>query len=109
MPNSLCQDPQRSPQAQRAGGVAERPSQAAPFNRLLHSSKFPALRGCWSCAQFAQGWLAVLACAQTVLFQFVPNFPQEVWQSIDAVLVVVIATIAVEDAAQKLTIFSRHG
>jgi arginine exporter protein ArgO len=64
----------------------------APFNRLLHSSKF---------------WLAVLACAQTVLFQFLPNFPQEVWQSIDTVLVIVIATIAVEDAAAKLTIFNR--
>jgi hypothetical protein len=74
----------------------------APFNRLLHSSKF---------------WLALVACAQTILFQFVPNFPEQVWQSIDTVLVIVIATIAVEDAATKLTlgspksgdVFNRHG
>jgi hypothetical protein len=57
-----------------------------PLNRLLYSRKF---------------WLAVVACAQTILFQFVPSFPREVWQSIDALIVVVIATIAVEDAAAK--------
>ena len=46
-------------------------------------------------------WLAMLALAQTVLFQFVPSFPMEVWLSIDAVLVVLIGSIAAEDAASK--------
>jgi arginine exporter protein ArgO len=58
-----------------------------PFKRLLYSSKF---------------WLAVLALVQTVIFQFVPDFPEAVWQAIDAVLAVVIASIAAEDFAAKL-------
>lgn len=57
-----------------------------PLRALLYSRKF---------------WLAVVACAQTVLFHFAPGFPAEVWESIDAVIVIVIATIAVEDAAEK--------
>lgn len=43
-------------------------------------------------------WLAVVALVQTVLFQFVPSFPAQVWQAIDGVLVVLIASIAYEDA-----------
>lgn len=46
-------------------------------------------------------WLAVVALAQTILFQFIPDFPQEVWIAIDGVLVVLIGSIAVEDAAEK--------
>ena len=46
-------------------------------------------------------WLAMLALAQTVLFQYFPQFPQAVWQAIDGVLAVLIAAIAVEDAAAK--------
>lgn len=46
-------------------------------------------------------WLAVLALVQTVLFNLLPNFPAEVWQAIDAVLVALIGAIAVEDAAAK--------
>lgn len=57
-----------------------------PFLALLRSRKF---------------WLAVLAMAQTILFQFVPSFPPAVWQSIDAVLLIVIVTIAGEDMAEK--------
>lgn len=53
-----------------------------PFKSLLHSRKF---------------WLAVLALVQTILFQFVPDFPDSVWVSINGVLVVLIATIAWED------------
>lgn len=45
--------------------------------------------------------LAVLAAVQTILFQFVPNFPQEVWISINAIIVAVILGITVEDAAEK--------
>lgn len=58
-----------------------------PFAKLVRSRKF---------------WLAVVALIQTVVFQFVPNFPPEVWQSINAVIAVVIAGIAIEDAAYKL-------
>lgn len=46
--------------------------------------------------------LAMLALGQTILFQFVPSFPPAVWQAIDAVLGVLIAAIAAEDAAEKL-------
>ena len=46
-------------------------------------------------------WLAVVALVQTVLFQFVPDFPQEVWLSINGVLAVLIAAIAYEDGAEK--------
>jgi len=46
-------------------------------------------------------WLAMLALAQTVLFQFAPDFPATVWQSIDGVLIVLIASIAYEDGQEK--------
>jgi hypothetical protein len=46
-------------------------------------------------------WLAVVGVVQTVLFQFVPSFPRELWQSIDVLLAVLIASIAVEDAGAK--------
>jgi len=47
-------------------------------------------------------WLAVIGVAQTVLFQFVPDFPAEVWQAINVLLLAVIGGIALEDAADKL-------
>jgi hypothetical protein len=53
-----------------------------PFSGLLHSRKF---------------WLAVVGLVQTILFQFVPDFPKEVWLSIDALLAIVIVGIAYED------------
>ena len=56
------------------------------LQRLLRSRKF---------------WLAVVAAAQTILFQFVPDFPRDVWLSIDAILGIVIIAIATEDAAEK--------
>mgnify|MGYP000855920015 CR=1 FL=1 len=46
-------------------------------------------------------WLAVVAVVQTILFQYVPEFPKEVWLSINALLGVLIATIAAEDFAEK--------
>lgn len=46
-------------------------------------------------------WLAVVALVQTVLFQFVPSFPATVWQSIDVLIGVLIASIAAEDVAEK--------
>ncbi len=63
-----------------------------PFRRLLYSRKF---------------WLAAVACAQTILFQFVPQFPREVWLSIDALLGVVIVTVAAEDVATKIAVVRR--
>lgn len=57
-----------------------------PLKALLYSRKF---------------WLAMIALAQTLIFHFIKDFPMEVWLSIDAVLMVVIVTIAVEDAAEK--------
>ena len=53
-------------------------------------------------AQSRKFWLAVVALAQTVLFQYVPDFPPELWQKINEVLIVLIAAIAVEDAARHI-------
>ncbi len=53
---------------------------------LLHSRKF---------------WIAVFGLLQTILFQFLPDFPPTVWQAIDVLVMVVIAAIAWEDAAEK--------
>lgn len=47
-------------------------------------------------------WLAVFGIVQTVVFQYLPDFPVEVWQAIDGLVVVLIATIAWEDAAFKI-------
>jgi hypothetical protein len=46
-------------------------------------------------------WLAVFALISTVVFQFFPQFPKEVWQAIDALVGVLIAAIAIEDAGAK--------
>lgn len=60
-----------------------------PFEALWRSRKF---------------WLAAVAVLQTVVFTLLPGFPDEVWQAIDVILLWLIGTIAVEDAAQKLAI-----
>ena len=57
-----------------------------PFEALWRSRKF---------------WLAVVAVAQTVVFSLIPNFPDEVWAAINVILLWLIGTIAVEDAAAK--------
>jgi hypothetical protein len=56
------------------------------LQRLLASRKF---------------WLAMLALAQSILFGLWPNFPPAIWQNIDAVLIVLITMIAVEDSARQ--------
>ena len=56
------------------------------MSSLLHSRKF---------------WIAVFGLLQTILFQFLPDFPPTVWQAIDVLVMVVIAAIAWEDAAEK--------
>ena len=46
-------------------------------------------------------WLALVGVAQTFLFYYIPNFPQEVWLSLNGVLIIVISSIAIEDYALK--------
>lgn len=61
--------------------------QTSPLETLWRSRKF---------------WLALVAVAQTVVFTLLPGFPDAVWQAIDVILLWLIGTIAVEDAAAKL-------
>lgn len=56
------------------------------IDSLLHSRKF---------------WLALFGVVQTVIFNFVPNFPRDIWIAIDLLVGVVIAGVTVEDAAAK--------
>ena len=46
-------------------------------------------------------WLAVFGLVQTLVFHFVPDFPKDVWMSINGLVAVLIVSIAVEDAAEK--------
>lgn len=55
------------------------------MNGLIHSRKF---------------WLAVFGVAQALVLQYF-DIPDEIWQSIVALVMVLIASIAVEDAADK--------
>ena len=55
------------------------------FGSLLKSRKF---------------WLAVVAVVQAVVLHFL-DVPQDIWQSIMALIGVLITMIAVEDAALK--------
>lgn len=45
--------------------------------------------------------LAVLGVVQTVVLGLIPDINPAIWQSIDALLVVLIGSIAHEDAAEK--------
>lgn len=47
-------------------------------------------------------WLAIIGVAQTIIFTLLPDFPAEVWQAINVLLLAVIGGIAVEDAAEKI-------
>ena len=55
------------------------------MNGLLQSRKF---------------WLAVFAVIQTVVLHYV-DVPQDIWVSINALIIVLISGIAIEDAAEK--------
>jgi hypothetical protein len=46
-------------------------------------------------------WLSVIAVIQTVIFNLLPEFPDEVWQAVNVILLFLVGTIAVEDAAMK--------
>jgi len=46
-------------------------------------------------------WLAVFGVAQAVVAHYL-NIPDDIWQSIVALVIVLIGSIAVEDAALKV-------
>lgn len=46
-------------------------------------------------------WLAIFGIVQTIVFNFIPDFPPEIWAAIDALVIVLITTYAWEDAAVK--------
>jgi len=46
-----------------------------------------------------QFWLAVLALVQTIVFNYF-DIPAEIWQSINAILLIVIALFTVEDVTE---------
>jgi hypothetical protein len=45
--------------------------------------------------------LALFAVIQTVVFHFIPSIDPELWQAINVLVIVLIGTIAIEDAAEK--------
>lgn len=45
-------------------------------------------------------WLAVFAIVQAVVLHYL-NVPEDIWQSIAALVAVLIASIAIEDAGEK--------
>lgn len=55
------------------------------MSSLLHSRKF---------------WLAAFGVAQAIVLHYL-NVPDDIWQSIAALVAVLIGSIAVEDAAAK--------
>lgn len=59
---------------------------SAVISRLVHSRKF---------------LVAAFAVVQTIVLQLFPTIPNSIWQSIDALAVVLIAAIAYEDGAEK--------
>lgn len=52
-------------------------------------------------------WLAVFGVVQSVVFAYIPDFPDEVWQAINALVMAVIIAIAVEDHGTKSAGVSR--
>jgi hypothetical protein len=58
-----------------------------PLATLLRSRKF---------------WLSLIAVAQTIIFHYFTDFPPEVWQAINVILLFLVGTITAEDAAAKL-------
>lgn len=62
----------------------------------------PTVRGVWEALRHSRKfWLAVAGVLQTLLFYFVPTFPEDLWQAIDGLIAVLIVAIAAEDAAAK--------
>ena len=46
-------------------------------------------------------WLALFGVVQTIVFHFIPDIDPSLWQAIDALVIVLISTIAAEDFAAK--------
>lgn len=44
-------------------------------------------------------WLALFGLVQTIVFALNPNFPPQIWQAIDAFVLVLIATIFGQNVA----------
>jgi hypothetical protein len=59
------------------------------------------MQGILSLFRSRKFWLAMVGIAQTVLFNLIPDFPPEIWEAINVLLLVLIATYAWEDAAAK--------
>ena len=59
------------------------------------------MEGILSLLKSRKFWLAMGGVIQTVIFNFIPDFPEAVWQTINALLLALIATYAWEDAAAK--------
>lgn len=57
------------------------------INSLIHSRKF---------------WLSIIAVIQTIVFAFLPDFPDFVWEAINVILLFLVGMIALEDSAAKL-------
>ena len=55
-----------------------------------------------SLARSRKFWLAVFGVAQALALHYL-NVPEEVWQSIAGLVAVLIGSIAVEDAALKVS------
>lgn len=47
-------------------------------------------------------WLAVLAALQTILLSSLPDFPPEIWQSINMVILVVIGALTIDDTTEHV-------
>lgn len=46
-------------------------------------------------------WIAVFGLVTNLVFYFLPEFPTEIWASVDAIVLALIGTIAAEDVAAK--------
>jgi len=57
------------------------------INVLLHDSRF---------------WAAVWLVIQTVLFYFLPTFPQEIWAAINGLFAVVLAVLSAASTGPKV-------
>ena len=66
------------------GSQPASPRVPAVITRLLASRKF---------------WLTLVALVQTVIFTLWPGFPPDIWKAIDALIMVLVATIAYEDGS----------
>jgi hypothetical protein len=57
------------------------------------------LNGLWNSRKF---WLAIFGVFQSCFFYYVSNFPDEIWKSVDVLVMVLILSIAIEDAGEKI-------